>query len=328
LTSTKIAKILNDEGIPTAQVRKQQQGITRNWVRSNISYWQASKVTQILSEERYTGTMISGKRERVEIGKNKLKRKPESEWIVVPGVIPVIISNQQFEKVRKMMSARASPHLGGTPSSLILARKLKCGVCGHALRPNKYSGNVHYYCDTRNVIAKQDCLKGYIKEDDIKTAVLAVLRQQISLAEQVMNLKKAKSTIQTVDGLNGEIQNLRRLIEKSKTTKMSIWEKYHSGTVTKEAFQRESEKLSEQTATYEIKIAELESERKILELQSGEANTFVERHIKYVGITELTREVLDIFVKEILVYSSDRIEVILNFADEYEKVSKQVGVGV
>ena len=328
MTSPQIAKILNDEQIPTAQMRKEQQGIKRNWVRSNISYWHSSKVTQILSEERYTGTMVFGKKQRIEIGKPGEKNMPESEWIRVPNAFPAIITNEQFEKVRAMMAVRARTDIGGKTSDLLFKRKIKCGVCGHALRPSRYGGKVHYYCDTRYILKNQECMKGYICEDDIKTAVLAVLRQQIALAEQVKTLRETKPQMQTADSLNGEIQNLRRLIDKSKTTKMSMWENYHSGKTSKDSFQSESEKLSEQVAAYETKIIELEAERKRLELQSDDTDSFVERHIRYTGIKELTREVLNIFVKMVHVYAADRIEVVLNFADEYKRVAKQVGAGV
>jgi sugar-specific transcriptional regulator TrmB len=98
--------------------------------------------------------------------------------------------------------------------------------------------------------------------------------------------------------------------------------------MSKDVFQRESDKLSEQVLVYENKITELESERKKLELQSGEADMFVERYIQYTGITKLTRDVLDVFVKVVNVYATDRIEVVLNFADEYKRVAERVGAGV
>jgi hypothetical protein len=40
-----------------------------------------------------------------------------------------------------------------------------------------------------------------------------------------------------------------------------------------------------------------------------------------VGITELTKDVVDEFIKEIRVYSPERIEIIFNYADEYERIA-------
>ena len=120
--------------------------------------------------------------------------------------------------------------------------------------------------------------------------------------------------------MQGEIQQLHKLCEKAKTSKMSLWERYHSGAITKEAFQRESDKITTQAEMYSEKIAELEDRRKTLELSSGEENIFVERYIKQLGITELTQASVDEFIKEVIVYAPDRIEVVLNYADEYLKI--------
>jgi sugar-specific transcriptional regulator TrmB len=98
---------------------------------------------------------------------------------------------------------------------------------------------------------------------------------------------------------------------------MALWEKYHSGAMTKDAFQRENEKVSEQTAKYEAQIAELNTEIKKLELSAGMDGAFVERYAGQIGITELTQTMVDEFVKEIRVYTPDRIEVVLNYADEF-----------
>jgi hypothetical protein len=253
---------------------------------------------------------------------------PESEWIIVPNAFPAIITAEQFQKVRAMVSAKVKYAHSGKVSELLFTRKIKCGNCGHALYPSRYKNQVRYYCSTQREVEQENCLHGYVHEADLKAAVIAALRQQIMLAEQVKTLRKSKSSAQTVTGLNGEIQNLRRLIDKSKTAKMTLWENYHSGEMTKEAFQQESDKLTEQSVAYEAKISEMEAARKKLEVQTGETDTFVERHMEFAGITELTREVIDIFVKEVRVYAADRIEIVMNFADEYKRVAEQLGVGV
>jgi hypothetical protein len=200
---------------------------------------------------------------------------PESEWIIVPNAFPAIITAEQFQKVRAMIIAKVKYAYSGKVSELLFTRKIKCGNCGHALYPSRYKNRVRYYCSTQREVEQENCLHGCVREADIKAAVLAALRQQIMLAEQVKTLRKSKSPTQTAAGLNGEIQNLRRLIDKSKTAKMTLWEEYHSGEMSKEAFQRESDKLTEQVSAYETKISEMEAARKKVELQTGEADTFV-----------------------------------------------------
>jgi DNA repair exonuclease SbcCD ATPase subunit len=90
--------------------------------------------------------------------------------------------------------------------------------------------------------------------------------------------------------------------------------------MTREAYQNETEKLSNQVTAYTDKIAELETQIRRLEIESGQENAFVERFSKQVCINELTRVIVDEFIEAIHVYTSDRIEIILNYKDEFERL--------
>jgi hypothetical protein len=69
----------------------------------------------------------------------------------------------------------------------------------------------------------------------------------------------------------------------------------------------------------ENKITELETQARTLEIAGQEENVFEKRFSQQVGITELTREVVQEFVQRVNVHAPDRIEVVFNYADEYEK---------
>jgi hypothetical protein len=102
---------------------------------------------------------------------------------------------------------------------------------------------------------------------------------------------------------------------------MGLWEKYQSGAISAEAFQRENEQADDRIAKHTAKIPEIQDEILRLESETGRGNHFVERFRKQVGITELTRAVVEEFISEVRVYSPERIEVIFNYADEYERVA-------
>jgi len=79
---TQIAKILNDERVPTPQMRKIELGYRRKWTKGEISFWYGSIVSLMLRDERYTGKLIYGKKKIAEIGKAELVNVPKNEWIV------------------------------------------------------------------------------------------------------------------------------------------------------------------------------------------------------------------------------------------------------
>jgi hypothetical protein len=46
----------------------------------------------------------------------------------------------------------------------------------------------------------------------------------------------------------------------------------------------------------------------------------VERFSKQVGITELTRPIVEELISEVKIYTPERIEIVFNYADEYAKL--------
>jgi DNA invertase Pin-like site-specific DNA recombinase len=321
-TPNQIAKMLNDEGVQTAQQRQKNLGSKRKWTNGDVNYWYGSVVSIITRDERYTGKLICGKTQVLGVGETKRKRLPKSDWIVVPGAIPAIITDEQFKAARGNIESRYYPERKQSKSTLLFSRKLKCGHCGLAMRAVRRANDVKYHCDTNTYTDGYGCSNDWAFEKDIAAAVLAALQQQILFADEARKMLETRNETLTpsIEALRGEASGLKMLTEKSKSVKMNLWEQYRNSGMSAEAFQRENEKADDQAKEYAAKIVELESEILNLESETGRENVFVERFSRQVGITELTRAIVEEFISEIKVYSADRIEVVFNFADEYEKI--------
>ena len=328
VTPNQIAKILNDDNVDTPQIRKMQLGYRRRWTNSDVSFWYGSIVSIIIRDERYTGKLIYGKTRMAELGKSKQVKVPESEWIVVPGAIPAIISDEQFKEANANVAKRHFPERKQSRSVLLFAQKLKCGYCGMAMKTVRRKNDLKYHCYTDKTKTGYGCSSDeWIFESDIAAAVFAALKQQIAFADEARELleTKAKQLAPSVEKMQGEITRLQKLVEKSKTAKLTLWERFKDGAITAEAYHRDSEKAEAQIQSYLVKIPELEERIRGLEMETGRENLFVERFSKQVGIQELTRKVVEDFIHEIKVYAGGRIEVVFNFADEYERIVPLLG---
>ncbi len=328
MTVVQIARNLNDDGVQTPNERKKEQGAKREWLRrAKVDMWDKSFVTRVLSDERYTGKHIYGKLRRTELGKRNVKAVPPSEWIVVPDIIPPIITPQQYMRVKELREAKTRNKAGRGKSAATLPlfrRKIFCGGCGKALERAKTSKGYVYSCATTKIKAGLGCVSGSVGESMIVSTVLTVIKQQARLAENIKSLKAedAKASVVTADGLRGEVQKLRRLMEKAHSAKLELWEKQQAGDITREAFQSQSNALTVQANEFTDKIAGLETHIHGLELEAGQENAFVERFSKQVGIEELSREVIDELIKAVIVHAPDRIEILLNYADEYNMIEQ------
>ena len=119
--------------------------------------------------------------------------------------------------------------------------------------------------------------------------------------------------------LECEIQNLQRLIEKTRIAKMALWENYHSGSISLDMYHNENGKLDEQALSYEAKSADLKEQSHKLESNFGIEDTFTERFCGLAGMNELTQDIINEFIKAIYVYAADRIEIVFNYSDQYAK---------
>ena len=241
----------------------------------------------------------------------------------MPDAFPAIITEEQFKRVREIMKENTKSYNRKPPdTNLLFYRRLFCGHCGRSLTRRKNCGGYVYFCSTKDMKDGLGCMRGSISESTVIETVLSVVRLQAKLADNVRTLKTktAKSSSATITELRGESQSLQRLIDKSNSTKLALWEKQHAGDMTRETYQNECEKLSNQVAAYTEKIAELQARICRLEMESGQENVFVERFSKQVFIKELSRAIVEEFIEAIHVYAPDRVEIILNYADEFEKL--------
>jgi hypothetical protein len=260
------------------------------------------------------------------LGKREVIAVPPTEWIVVPNIIPPIITPEQYARAKERRKANTKHMVVGKSSAALsmFYRKIFCGGCGKALeRKNNGKGDV-YSCSTPKIKAGLGCVSGNIGESIISDTVLTVIKQQARLAENIKSLKAedARTAAVTVDNLRGEIRSLRRLMEKVRSAKLELWEKQQAGNLTREAFQSQNNALAAQSGAYADRIAELENQICGFELQAGQENAFLERFSKQIGIRELSREVVDELIKAVIIHAPDRIEIVLNYADEYGMIEQ------
>ena len=56
-------------------------------------------VKQILKNENYTGTLLQGKRRKLNYRVNKQIQLDKKNWIIIPNHYEAIISKEEFDKV-------------------------------------------------------------------------------------------------------------------------------------------------------------------------------------------------------------------------------------
>ena len=199
-TSLEIPKTLNAEGIPSSNGKK----------------WGKTTIYKILTNEAYTGTLLWG-----------ANAKDGQEPVRVENAFPAIVSQQEFQRVRKLLEARAPAvtHPRRAASPYLLSGLAKCEHCGKALTASEAkSGKYTYYvcqsilkqgsgtCDTPRLNAKsfEDIIISNIRENILTESNI---RDLVRLVDEEMD-GVAREQRQNLETIEAELEEVQRKLDR------------------------------------------------------------------------------------------------------------------
>jgi DNA invertase Pin-like site-specific DNA recombinase len=307
---SKIAVILNAQGIPTPHEYKKKHGVKGGWKTADpdYSFWYNTLVGRILNDIRYTGVAVNNMYKIKHPGTNRCLLRPREEWIIVPDAHEAIISETDYKRAH---DAIRRERLNDAPVDHIFYGKVKCPVCGHTMR-RANPLNPRFKCGTGCFTDHYGCPDFSIAQADIEKVVLAsakahaaalVDREEIKL-ETLRRGDVSKAELEK--RIRAEENNLR-LMEESVTKNFTL---LVSGKLTKEAFVSKKETIN---ATIARKNAELERLRGEYEAVTAGKNTVEGRLSELrplLTVENLDRELVDLLIDKILVHGEQEIEIV------------------
>ena len=321
-----IAKELNAMGIPNPSAYKRLKGYNYKHPagKENDGLWPDSSVRRILNNEMYIGNMVQGKNTTVSYKIHQCRAVPKEDWIKVTGTHEAIIHPDIFRKAQALLGR----HIRKPPQENrvhLLAGFVRCAKCGRIMsrKTNRHPyGTYHYYrCVTNNRMKPGGCTRGSLRVDQIEEAVLVLLQKTVEacveyekLLEQINNSSNRKTESSSL------MRHLRQQTaerERYMRAMADLYPDWKNGILTQQEFVTIKANLSEKIKKLNITIQNLEDTAKQYESGVGQENAFLANFRKYGTITELTRPMLLELNKEIRVYDKDRIEIELNFRDEF-----------
>ncbi len=311
----KITKILHEEKIPTPAAYAKTQGINHYaamTAHDDECYWCDDTVGDMLINEVYIGNMVNHRKEKPFKSK-KFRDVPKDEWIVVENTHEPIIDKQTFNEVQKLLESRARETKTG--ETQIFAKLIKCMDCKKALVFSNATKS--YVCNTYNLKGKQYCASHYIRYDDLysiiladiyaKTVILETDRESLYKAALKCNEQKimteTKENQRTLAKANKRIAELELLIKKT-------YENSILGTLSSERMASLLSGYEDEQAELKMVVAKIEGELSEYHKSRDNAIDFVNLIEKYIGIKELTYEILHELI--------DRIEVGEKYEYNYE----------
>jgi DNA invertase Pin-like site-specific DNA recombinase len=250
LSTVEVAKLLNIEGIPTPNVYKQKTGCSRDWnfiTKNNI--WIGATILRIVTDDRYTGCMITGKHERVEIGRPKVRSRPKEQWFVHEGTHPAIVSKDVFKKVRERIRIHKYDP-SRTKREYLLRSKLQCGKCGHILQRSDSSNKIRYICKYSQTSADGACFNDSVDEYEIEIVLRRTIQAMLKtfIGEDEIRRNAREQQIGEIKDIDASLKRLQRDINSLKAKKASLYERYADAIMTQNDYLKQRDACEEQLA--------------------------------------------------------------------------------
>lgn len=327
MSNLAIANRLNENGIFSPLEYKKSHGehYSTGFQAGIVSKWSAVAVKRILTNEIYTGTMVQGKREKVNYKVDKILEKPESEWFKVEGTHEAIVSKEDYQNVQRLLKVDTRAGKGKEKAHMF-SGLLFCGDCKEPMvrRMNRYKGTekIYYICSTRN--RSEGCSRHSISEADLKKVVFRIIQSQVELLidvnRQMQYLQTKEMNFEDVVGFDKEITRLRNEQKKYLELRAGLYEDLKTGIITQTDFKNFSAIYEKQYVETEKALTRQEDMLKKLFYNGVQSGVKLERLKETMQITTLDRDTLLAFVDRIEVYEEKKVSVQFCCQEEMEKM--------
>lgn len=314
-----IAMILNGRNIPTPAA----------YAKINLSVrgpysgkWSAERVSFMLQNEVYTGSMVQGRVQKVSYKSKKCRKLPKSEWTVVENTHEPLVDRATFEKVAMLIESRNRTR--SRTHEYLLKGIIFCHECGYPLGVinRKLAENremLYFVCRTYQRFTEyQTCTCHCARVEDVTKAVLEQIHKICTQYVNCLDLdeitSKARETLQAEKRKQGkDLAALRSALESIQTKIDKSYDDKLSGLIDDEVFQRIYRKLKEDQATLRSKIQTLESsaDNDVL-FDSKEVKALVD---KFLSAEEYSRELIVSLVEKIELTENKEVLIYFRFKE-------------
>ena len=302
-----IVKVLYADGIPTPGEYRAAKGKGFHDISRCSGIWQRSSVLRILTDERYIGTYIMGKRTLKEVGGKCSRLKDESEWFKIPDHHPAIIEKAVYEQVQaKLIHFKCDKHR----REYVLRGKVICGCCQHAMNraPRKESA---FVCRYTKVDTSAPCHGMEFKEQELEATLFDIISKQ---AQVILNIDSLNDVGEME--LHSEQQTeYRNLINRCQDNKRDLYERYVMQEIDAGQYSVQKAELDAELIRLNRVYTTLSAQTIKLKANCDKKNKTREIAGDITNEIGLTHALMDLLIDKVYVYPGNRIEIIWKVAD-------------
>ena len=314
-----IVNVLNEKDLPTPGKLRYLRGenLAIKKVDDREWLWEKNMVGTIIKNYTYTGALIQGKTYSVRVCDKRRRKTNPTQQIIIENHHKAIISHEEFEQAQGI--TRTGKEMGfRKDSGFSLRGKIRCGNCGLNMK-YRNGKNPVVFCQHKEAAGtKSTCKRIKYPATEIEKVVLDALKKEIEIfyeiSEQFGNMGKddAEATI---------LKEVKKELEILKAEKIRQYEAYAEGVLPREIFfekkQILTDKIEELQKRYSL-VSKIDSKAEAMQREINSVHGAIDKEGSF---DKLTRQMAEIFVEQVTIYDSYRINITFKFEKVIEEFS-------
>ena len=330
MSTVEISRQLNDEGVISPAQYKIKTGASKNKKWAN-AVWNTHTVKVMLSNPLYVGYLVLGKT-RIDMYRNEPLRitKPE-ERNIVPDAHESIVSDEIYEMAQKKLEKNKHGPRSEKRNIPYIFNNLYCGCCGTKLSKQyrldrKENVDLIFYSCPSDARGKQThCIFKKINEEELCEVVYESLRLYICMAVRNKKVYLNKKT-KVLKEYEEDISRYTHIIENIEVMRTKLFDDFGADKINGREYNTLVSNYEEKQEHYSKLLENLKIEKEKYLDEIIDRQNWINRLLKYEKSDHLTREMVEIFIERINLFSATKIEICYKFSDIFEDVMSNGGV--
>ena len=312
---SQIARILKKEQILTPTMYAYTKyGMTHTGLDTQRPYhWSGDTVADMLENEIYLGNTVNMKHSSRSYKDKRRVEHPREECLVFENTHPALITREVWDmvqRVRKNKRRLTKMEEQDKYSGLVFCADCGSNMVLHRAHTMSASYN-HFTCRTYKKDGEA-CTGHYIRECVLDEIVLEDLRRVTSAAREhpekfaaYIGSKQSAELQRKIRRQEKELAAMRKRKAELDAIFKKLYEDSVLGRITTEQFQMLSGSYTEEQNLITVGIPQKESEIQRLRETAIGTDSFLDKAKRYTDITELTPELLRLFIEKIVVHEKE-----------------------